>query len=151
MPEFPKVPKVGRLTKKGKSSQPAQQQPAPPSSPPASDQSPPPPPQETASDRDTPGQVEKTFTKEAELNPLADIQVVLESGTTAAQANLLLELTEHLAEGKVVAPIVSHVCRVSTSLFLWQVNAHCFCSAAHNFLVAGHHGSLKLSASFCVD
>lgn len=45
-------------------------------------------------------------------NPVNTIQAVLSTGSTAAQANLLLELTEHLAEGKNVQQVVSDVCRV---------------------------------------
>jgi hypothetical protein len=51
--------------------------------------------------------------KDTPTNPAVNaIQAILESGTTAAQANLLLELTEHLAEGKAVSSVVSDVCRV---------------------------------------
>lgn len=46
-------------------------------------------------------------------SPVNTIQAVLSTGSTAAQANLLLELTEHLAEGKNVQQVVGDVCRVS--------------------------------------
>jgi hypothetical protein len=51
-------------------------------------------------------------------NPVNAIQIILSSGTTAAQANLLLELTEHLSEGKAVSSVVSDVCRVRASVAL---------------------------------
>lgn len=122
MPDFPKVPKVGikNLKKVGRSGskeqkEQQQQQQAPPAPPPP-DQ--PQPPQEGPNDKDKPDQGEKVAVKDpAFANPaVTAIQAILESGTTAAQANLLLELTEHLAEGKSVSSVVSDVCRVRNLL-----------------------------------
>lgn len=58
-----------------------------------------------------PAEKEKATDKKA-ANPVNTIQAVLSTGSTAAQANLLLELTEHLAEGKNVQQVVGDVCRV---------------------------------------
>lgn len=122
MPEFPKVPKVsmgsfpkiGRGEKKPQPPQPGreqQQQEEAPAPPPADARTQ--PSQEATTDKDKAGQGEKVTAKEAAVNPAVNaIQAILESGTTAAQANLLLELTEHLAEGKAVSSVVSDVCRV---------------------------------------
>ena len=118
MPDFPKVPKVGlpSFPKVGRSSQGPQQQqqrqqqgaPAPP--PP--DQQPP-PKKDVPADKEKPEQSEKVPAKNTAVNPAVNtIHAILETGSTAAQANLLLELTEHLAEGKIVSSVVSDVCRV---------------------------------------
>lgn len=53
--------------------------------------------------------------KNQKANPVNTIQAVLSTGSAAAQANLLLELTEHLAEGKNVQQVVGDVCRVRTT------------------------------------
>ena len=42
----------------------------------------------------------------------ASVQTTLLEGTTAAQANILLDLIEYIAEGKPVSSLVSDVCKV---------------------------------------
>lgn len=126
MPEFPKgmpkVPKVGMpsFPKVGRAVQPPHEEQEGPPAPPPADQ--PQPAQDAPADKkNTVQEKEKVTAKETAVNPAVNaIQAILESGTTAAQANLLLELTEHLAEGKAVSSVVSDVCRVchsSSNLF----------------------------------
>ena len=44
--------------------------------------------------------------------PAATLQDTLENGTPAAQANILLDLIEYIAEGKSVSSVVTDVCKV---------------------------------------
>jgi hypothetical protein len=44
--------------------------------------------------------------------PVATVQQTLTDGTPAAQANILLDLIEYIAEGKSVSSVVSDVCKV---------------------------------------
>lgn len=46
--------------------------------------------------------------------PAPSVQTTLTEGTTAAQANILLDLIEYIAEGKPVQSVVSDVCKVRT-------------------------------------
>jgi hypothetical protein len=47
--------------------------------------------------------------------PVATVQTTLQEGTFAAQANILLDLIEYIAEGKPVSSVVSDVCKVRGS------------------------------------
>ena len=138
MPDFPKVPKVAlpSFPKVGRSSQgpqqqqqQQQQQQGPPAPPPADQQSQ--PKKDTVATKEKSGQSGKVPAKDAAVNPAVNaIHAILETGSTAAQANLLLELTEHLAEGKAVSSVVSDVCRVRVPC---ELNiAAIVCTAAAN-------------------
>jgi hypothetical protein len=45
--------------------------------------------------------------------PITTVQDTLKDGAPAAQANIILDLIEYIAEGKAVSSVVSDLCKVS--------------------------------------